>query len=123
MRLTRQTVSRLALPPGKSETIVFDETLSGFGVRIRAGGKRTWVVQYRAGEKQRRLTLGTVEAVGPDEARERARKVLASVQLGTDPQAEKAANRTRAALTLGKVAERYLMHAQGRLRPRSFQEV
>ena len=123
MRLTRQTVARLALPPGKSETIVFDETLSGFGVRIRAGGKRTWVVQYRAGAKQRRLTLGTVEAVGPDEARERARKVLASVQLGTDPQAEKAANRMRAALTLGKAGERYLMHAQSRLRPRSFQEV
>ncbi|MBI1687295.1 Arm DNA-binding domain-containing protein [Methylorubrum sp. DB1722] len=90
MRLTRQSVSRLALPPGKSELLVFDEALSGFGVRIRAGGKRTWVVQYRAGTKQRRITLGTVDTLAPDEAREHARRVLASVQLGTDPQAEKA---------------------------------
>lgn len=123
MRLTRQNVTRLALPPGKSEVLVFDETLAGFGVRIRAGGKRTWVVQYRAGDKQRRLTLGTVEAVAPDDARERARKVLAAVQLGADPQAEKAANRTRTALTLGKVAERYLIRAKAKLRPRSYLEV
>lgn len=123
MRLTRQSVSRLALPPGKSEILVFDEALSGFGVRIRAGGKRTWVVQYRAGTKQRRITLGTVEAVAPDEAREHARRVLASVQLGTDPQAEKTANRTRDALTFGKISERYLIHAKAKLRPRSFEEV
>jgi hypothetical protein len=40
MRLSRQTVSTLSLPPGKSEIIIFDEALPGFGLRIRAGGKR-----------------------------------------------------------------------------------
>ncbi|MBB5761404.1 integrase [Methylorubrum rhodesianum] len=126
MRLTRQSVSRLALPPGKSELLVFDEALSGFGVRIRAGGKRTWVVQYRAGTKQRRITLGTVDTLAPDEAREHARRVLASVQLGTDPQAEKAqkaADQARVALTFGAVATRYLAQAKSKLRPRSFEEV
>jgi integrase len=126
MRLTRQSVSRLALPPGKSEILVFDEALSGFGVRIRAGGKRTWVVQYRVGTKQRRITLGTVEAVTPDAAREHARRVLASVQLGTDPQAEKAqktADQAGATLTFGAVATRYLAQAKSKLRPRSFEEV
>lgn len=123
MRLTRQTVSRLELPPGKSETIIFDDSLAGFGVRIRAGGKRTWIAQYRVGTKQRRVTLGTVEAINPDEARDHARKLLASVQLGTDPQAEKVATRTRAALTLDVIATRYLAHAKSKLRPRSFDEV
>lgn len=123
MRLTRQNVSRLELPPGKAETIVFDDTLAGFGVRLRAGGKRTWIVQYRIGAKQRRVTLGTVETVNPEEARDHARKLLASIHLGADPQAEKAASRARAALTLGVVADRYLAQAKSKLRPGSFGEI
>jgi hypothetical protein len=47
--LTKATIDRLKLPPGKSEMIVFDEVLPGFGLRIRAGGKRTWIAQYRLG--------------------------------------------------------------------------
>lgn len=123
MRLTRQSVSRLELPPGKAETIVFDDTLAGFGVRLRAGGKRTWIVQYRVGTKQRRVTLGTVEAVTSEEARDHARKLLASIHLGADPQAERAASRTCAALTFSAVATRYLAQAKSKLRPRSFEEV
>src|SRR5215203_5593751 len=119
MRLTRPNIARLALPSGKSEIIVFDDALPGFGVRLRAGGKRTWIAQYRLGAKQRRITLGTVEAVDPDDARKRAKDALAKAQLGGDPQAEKADARARASVTLGAVAERYLAVAKGRLRPRS----
>src|SRR3954463_9424054 len=95
MRLTRPNIARLALPAGKSETIVFDDALPGFGVRLRAGGKRTWIAQYRLGAKQRRITLGNVEAVDLDEARKRAKDALAKVQLGADPQTEKADARAR----------------------------
>ena len=59
MRLTRPNVARVVVPPGKTEIIVFDEALPGFGVRVRLGGKRTWIAQYRLGSKQRRVTLGT----------------------------------------------------------------
>jgi hypothetical protein len=41
MRLTRPAVAALTLPAGKSELLVFDDALPGFGVRIRSGGKRT----------------------------------------------------------------------------------
>ena len=51
MKLTKASVERLKLPEGKSEIIVFDDDLAGFGVRIRAGGKRTWVAQYRLGDE------------------------------------------------------------------------
>jgi integrase len=126
MRLTRQTVSRLELPEGKSDAIFFDDALAGFGVRIRAGGKRTWIVQYRVDGKTHRESLGAVGTVNPDEARDYARKVLAGVQLGADPKAEKAqkaAEKARAALTFGAVAERYLTRSAARLRPRSHAEV
>ena len=90
MKLTKATVERLALPPGKNELLVFDEGLPGFGLRVRGGGKRTWIVQYRIGQKQRRVTLGNVETIDADNARRRAKKALSKVNLGTDPQLEKA---------------------------------
>jgi hypothetical protein len=106
MRLTRSTVAALTLPVGKSELLVFDDTLPGFGVRIRSGGKRTWIAQYRIGSKQRRVTLGTVETLDLDRAKQAAKETLARVHLGGDPQTEKAEARTRAAVTLHSVAER-----------------
>ncbi|MFL5022678.1 MAG: Arm DNA-binding domain-containing protein, partial [Microvirga sp.] len=69
MRLTKPNVARLTLPPGKSEFLVFDDALPGFGLRIRAGGKRTWIAQYRVGSKQRRVSIGTVETLNADKAR------------------------------------------------------
>src|ERR1700722_4392306 len=89
MRLTTANLARLQFPAGKSEMIVFDEALPGFGVRLRSGGKRTWIAQFRVGTKQRRIALGTTETVDPDSARKRAKEALAKVSLGRDPQTEK----------------------------------
>lgn len=124
MRLTKPNVNALKIPDGKSEAIFFDEQLPGFGVRLRAGGKRVWVVQYRIGAKQRRVTIGSVEALDPEEARKRAREIIARVQLGGDPQVEKNEARTRAHLTLGKVVGKYLSaYAERRLGARTLVEV
>jgi hypothetical protein len=50
---------------GKADAIFFDDEVSGFGVRLRAGGKRTWIIQFRAGGKQRRMVLGTLPSSMP----------------------------------------------------------
>jgi integrase len=123
MRLTKANVARLTIPEGKTESIVFDETMAGFGVRLRAGGKRTWIAQYRLGDKQRRLTLGTLENLDEVEARRRAKTALSKVHLGHDPQMEKAERRAQASVTLGSVADSYLAYAEGSLKPRSYLEV
>ena len=122
MRLTKATVDRLELPPGKTELIVFDDALPGFGLRIRAGGKRTWVAQYRLGSKQRRVTLGTVNNFDADEARKHARDALARAQLGRDPQSEKAAARAPKPreMTLGEAIERYLPFAERKLKASTY---
>ncbi len=122
MRLSQQSVSSLTMLAGKPYHIEWDEALPGFGVRINPTGK-VWVVQYRAGGKSRRETIGRVDAIPLDAARETARKTLARVQLGSDPHTEKAAAKARARITFEAVVERYLKHAQGRLKPRSFEEV
>lgn len=122
MRLSKQSVSSLQIPAGKPYHIEWDEVLPGFGVRINPTGK-VWVVQYRASGKSRRETIGRVDTVPLDAAREKAKKTLAKVQLGSDPHAEKAQAKARAKITFEAVAERYLKHAQNRLKPRSFEEV
>src|ERR1700731_461484 len=108
MRLTKANIERLALPAGVNDRIVFDAGLPGFGLRLRDGGKRTWIVQYRVGTKQRRVTLGTVETLDAEEARKRAKSALSKVHLGHDPQLEKAEARAQSAVTLGSIVERYL---------------
>jgi hypothetical protein len=61
MKLNAKTISRPALPAGKTDHIIFDEDLPGFGIRLRGGGKITWIIQYRVGSKQRRVMLGTAK--------------------------------------------------------------
>jgi integrase len=124
MKLTAATVQKVQLPPGAGDKIFFDDGLSGFGLRVRDGGKRTWIAQYRIGTKQRRVTLGTVENLDAAAARQRAKDVLSKVHLGDDPQTEKAEKRAQASITVGAMVERYLVErAAKRLKPRSFEEV
>ena len=57
MRLTDKTIAGLTIPHGKSELLVFDDDLPGFGLRLRAGGSRKWIFQYRHNGRQHRMTL------------------------------------------------------------------
>ena len=120
MKLTKATVGKLTLPAGKSELIVFDEDMPGFGLRLRAGGSAVWVAQYRVGAKQRRVTLGKLSTLDPDAARKAAKQVLAKAGLGQDHQAEKRERQAKAAVTFKAMAARYLVHAQTTRRPRTY---
>jgi len=109
--LDRSTVARLKLDDGKSDQIFFDADDHGFGLRIRADGGRqrqSWIVQYRVKGRTRRAKIGDYPTVSPDQARKKAKTILASVQLGADPQAEKEAERAKGSRTLGSVAGEYL---------------
>jgi integrase len=108
VKLTQTSIARLALPAGKSDAIFFDDDLPGFGIRIRAGGKRTWLIQYRIGAKQRRLSIGDVKKVSADTARRAAKNRLARGELGYDPQQEKHDTRAAAGQTVGRLVEDYL---------------
>jgi integrase len=123
MKLTATTLRSLALPHGLRERTFFDDELAGFGVRIRAGGSRTWIVQYKIGDKHRRLTLGPVNALDPGKARATAKDILAAVRLGKDPAAEKAEQREKLAETFGALLPRFLARQRQRLKPRSYEEV
>src|SRR5262245_21069447 len=122
MKLDARTVAGLTLPPGKDDAIVFDRDLAGFGVRLRQNGARVrkvWIAQYRppGTRRTRRVTLGTIERLSPREAREAARKLLASVSLGGDPQAEKEAKRQQASRTVQATVAIYLDAKRAEWRP------
>ena len=123
IKLTTAYAIKAALPHGKQEAIVFDGNLPGFGLRIREGGKRTWIVQYRLGKKQRRLTIGNVGVIDADEARRRAKQALSKVRLGIDPQLERSDVRVQASVTLKTVIADYLArYAEPRQKPKTFQD-
>lgn len=70
MRLTKRSVEGLEAKPG--DYITWDCDVKGFGVRVYGTGKRTYVIQYRAGKRTRRLTLGQHGPLTTDEARKLA---------------------------------------------------
>src|SRR5215831_7126236 len=117
LTLNAENIAGLTLSPGQREAFIWDTELAGFGVRLQ-GKRRTYVAQYRADGRTRRVTLGPVSRLMPDEARKAARKVLARATLGEDPQEEKAARRARAERTFAKVVEAYIF-ATSHLRPTS----
>jgi len=108
MRLTVKTTDSLTLSPGKSDHIEFDDDVPGFGLRLREGGSRTWIYQYRIGSKQRRMVLGSAKSVPLSVARENACKLEAKVRLGSDPAMEKQIARLDADNTFVVLAEQYL---------------
>lgn len=122
MKFSRKTLSALVLPPGKPYEIHWDSELSGFGIRLNPSST-VWVIQYRVGGKTRRETIGRVEVISLDAAKDRAKATLARVQLGADPGAEKAKAKAQRVLTFRAVADRYLKNASERLKPRSLVEV
>jgi len=109
--LDRSTVAGLKLDAGKTDQIVFDADMKGFGFRMRRDGARlrqSWIVQYRIKGRTRRFRIGDYPTINADQARKKAKTVLANVHLGADPQAEKEAERAKGSRTLRSVADQYL---------------
>jgi integrase len=124
MKLSQTAVAKLALPAGATDKIFFDDDLPGFGLRIRAGGSRKWIVQYPhpGTGKQVRDTLGSAAVLGLDEARKKARKVLVAVDDGKDPKAEKATKRAASGLIFAAQVDAYLDARQADLKARSLED-
>jgi integrase len=126
MKLDAKSVAALKLG-GKDDVIHFDDAMAGFGYRLRfgAGGKvlRSWVVQYKRAGATRRLLLGSAEVLGAEAARGAARKALAQIALGQDPQADRIDRRGKDQLTMRSQVAEFLAAKQSELADRSFVEI
>lgn len=104
-KITKRVLDSLKAP-SSGEIKVWDTELRGFVVRVRAGGSRRFIVEWKREGESRRVTLGEYGALTADQAREMARQILARVARGEDPAAERAL--AKAAPTLADLAQRYL---------------
>jgi len=102
-KLTKRTVD--ATEPQATEFFLWDEGIPGFGVRVMPSGRKSFVVQYRAGRRPRRMSLGPSTVLTCDQARTRAITIIAAVKNGEDPAADRAAKRNAA--TVSDLAERF----------------
>lgn len=123
MKLTDKSIADLTLPADTSDRVIFDQDLPGFGLRIRASGARSWIVQYAVHGRTKRVTLGSTKVFDAHAARAAAKDVMAKVRLGGDPAKEKNERREEATRdTLGSLVAPFLARQQKRLKPRSYYE-
>lgn len=108
VRITKRVVD--ALTTTGTEYFAWDADLIGFGVRVRESGAKSYVVKYRAGSGRnaptRRLTIGAIGKLTPDEARRIAKAKLGEAAIGRDPAGDRA--KERADLTVAGLADLYL---------------
>ena len=122
MKLTAANIRTLKLPAGVTDKVFFDENVPGFGLRVRASGVHSWMIQYAIAGHTRRVVLGLLTALDPGKARASAQKLLAQVRLGRDPASEKKSAKAAAGETFSALLPRFLKHQETRLRPRSYVE-
>lgn len=125
VRFTAARVRGFACPADKSEATYWDDEALGLGLRVRPSGAKTYLFQFRIHGKAGRVTIGSPDTWGIDQARAEARRLKVLVDTGTDPRqeredkdtahtaklAEKAAHVEevrRQAVTLGELWPRYI---------------
>ncbi|WP_426037013.1 tyrosine-type recombinase/integrase [Cypionkella sp. TWP1-2-1b2] len=102
-KLTKRTID--AIEPQATEFFLWDEGIPGFGLRVMPSGRKSFVVQFRAGRRARRMSLGPSTVLTCDQARTRAITIIAAVKNGEDPAADRAAKRNAA--TVSDLADRF----------------
>jgi hypothetical protein len=101
LKITKRAVD--SLQPSTSQAFVWDTEVKGFGLKVTAKGKRTYIFQYRTGGREaatQRVTIGEHGSPwSPDSARKEALRLAGLVRQGGDPR-EDARQRRKAAVTL-----------------------
>ena len=82
-RISKRSVD--AVKAGGTDTVYWDGELTGFGLRVRRSGRKSYVVQTRIAGKLCWFTIGPHGPLNPDQARARALEILACAKRGIDP--------------------------------------
>jgi integrase len=113
-KLTKRLVDAAETRP--AEFFVWDSEIPGFGLRVLPSGRKGYVVQYRAGRRSRRISLGPSTVLTCEQARSRAITIVAAAKTGDDPASRRDADRR--AITIKELAERFEKeHIDLRLKP------
>ena len=110
-RLSKRIIA--SVEPQSEDYFLWDDDLSGFGLRVFTSGKRSYLVQYRAGGRTRRFTIGLHGVWTPETARKRAQVLLGEIARGENPAEQRLLNIK--AITVKELCERYVKDAENGL--------
>ncbi|MDQ2065228.1 tyrosine-type recombinase/integrase [Xinfangfangia sp. CPCC 101601] len=117
-KITKTALAELVPNPDR-EINIWDSSLIGFGVRMLPSGKANYFAKYRTLEGQsRKMSLGRVGTLTPDEARKLAAASLGEVAKGGDPSNDRQSK--RAAMTVRELAESYIIEGRKRWKKNTF---
>ena len=118
-KLTKRLVDAIRPDPSGRDQFVWDAgdgALKGFGIRMKPSGAASYIVQYRNNEgRTRRLAIGRVGVLTPNEARQIAGEKLKEATKGGDPSAARHA--ARRAMTVADLCDWYLRDAAAHVKP------
>jgi len=106
-RLTHEFVRDVPAP--KTGTATYwdnDPKVTGFGVRVYAGGSKSFFLNYRIDGRERRYTIGSFPRWSVTAARERAKELRTLIDQGHDPAGQK--RERREAPTVQNLIDRYI---------------
>jgi integrase len=113
-KLTPAFAAKARAAPGSERTTYWDAAMPGFGLMVTANGHRSYVVQYRAAGKSRRMHLKAGLALTA--ARREAKAILGIVAKGGDPLAARRKAERAETDTLKAIVEEYLAREGNHLR-------
>ena len=117
-KISKRAVDSLRPDRGGKEYFRWDSgdgALKGFGIRMKPSGVASYLVQYRNKEgRTRRLVIGKVGTLTPDEARTLAGDALKAAAKGGDPSADRHA--VRGAITVSDLCDLYLADAKSHIK-------
>ena len=102
-KLTKRVIDAAESSSGR--TLHLGRRLPGFGLRVLPSGRKGYIVQYRAGRRSRRISLGPSTVLTCEQARTRAISIIAAARNGDDPAAKRDADRQ--AVTVKELADRF----------------
>ena len=89
-KLTKRVIDAAEIQA--AEYFIWDDELPGFALRVLPSGRKGYIVQYRAGRRSRRMSLGPSTVLTCEQARTRAIGIIAAARNGDDPAAHRDAN-------------------------------
>ena len=112
INLTQNPVRTATCPTGKPKIEYTDAKQRGFYLEVLHTGTKTYRQRYTDDHGQNhRIRIGPADALTLDQARQKAKAIIAQVHLGENPQARR--QEKRAIPTLSAfVRDRYLPHAK-----------
>jgi integrase len=109
MKITDTTVKEAEVPE-KGRAHIWDDELTGFGLRVYPSGAKSFVFRYTSPKTRRRrlMALGECPPTTVHKARTRAERARGKVLDGKDPQADKDEARLRQSVTFREFTKIYI---------------